>query len=54
MQDPKKRVCLWCDKKFLSSWAGERKCPECRLRRGPEDWGTYVEMDVSGTPKDLR
>ena len=29
----KKRVCLRCDRKFPSKWAGERICPGCRNNR---------------------
>ena len=28
-QNKKQRYCLKCNKKFLSTWAGNRICPSC-------------------------
>ena len=28
--EPKKRSCLKCQTQFMSSWPGERICPQCK------------------------
>lgn len=42
----RERVCLMCDKPFLSSGAHNRRCPACELRVEQAGYNTYYEPPV--------
>lgn len=45
--DVKKRVCLWCSKYFISSGAGNRKCPKCKCnKRENTRWGVLYTNGI--------
>jgi len=44
----KRRKCLMCGKRFLSTWNGNRRCPVCNLKITQAADNTYYEALIYG------